>query len=121
MPCSADSIALGRHQLASFGAFRALDVDGRRSLHALLHGGSGASDIWRVYRDWGYASAFGEAACSDAGARASGLGLRDEAAAGAAAERRRGLTTCCSSRFVASTRSCARNGGRRRQRERAER
>ena len=39
-----------------------------------------------MYRDWGYASAFGEAACSDAGARASGLGLRDEAAAGAAAE-----------------------------------
>ena len=75
----------GAYQLASFGAFRALDVDGRRSLHALLHGGSGASDIWRVYRDWGYASAFGEAACSDAGARASGLGLRDEAA-GAAAE-----------------------------------
>ena len=75
----------GAYQLASFGAFRALDVDGRRSLHALLHGGSGASDIWRVYRDWGYASAFGEAACFDAGARASGLGLRDEAA-GAAAE-----------------------------------
>lgn len=75
----------GAYTLASSERYSAVSVEGRRVLQALVLGSLGAGfppsradtahSIWRLYRRWGYVSAYAEAGCSTSAGRALGLSL----------------------------------------------